>query len=88
VKREIHGGNTDATTKTAITKSVAETTIGAFLQFCKQYNLYFREINRELIETSNAPRKKARDKSDPDSYKVRKAKVGGYRDYFDADQIA
>jgi len=29
----------------------------------------------------------ARDKSNPDSYKVRKAKVGGYRDYFDEDQI-
>jgi hypothetical protein len=29
----------------------------------------------------------AKDKSNPDSYKVRKAKVGGYRDYFDEDQI-
>jgi alcohol sulfotransferase len=26
------------------------------------------------------------DKSDPDSYKVRRAKVGGYRDYFDDGQ--
>ena len=30
----------------------------------------------------------AKDKSNPDSYKVRKAKVGGYRDYFDDSQIA
>lgn len=29
----------------------------------------------------------ARDPDDPDSYKVRRAKVGGYRDYFDADQV-
>ena len=28
------------------------------------------------------------DASNPDSYKVRKAKVGGYRDYFDDEQIA
>lgn len=29
-----------------------------------------------------------RNADDPDSYKVRRAKVGGYRDYFDAAQIA
>jgi hypothetical protein len=27
------------------------------------------------------------DKDNPDSYKVRRAKVGGYRDYFDDDQV-
>jgi hypothetical protein len=27
------------------------------------------------------------DKSDPDSYKVRRAKVGGYRDYFNDDEV-
>jgi hypothetical protein len=27
-----------------------------------------------------------KDKNNPNSYKVRKAKVGGYRDYFDDDQ--
>lgn len=30
----------------------------------------------------------ARDPNDPDSYKVRRAKVGGYRDYFEPEQIA
>jgi len=30
----------------------------------------------------------AKDKNNPDSFKVRKAKVGGYRDYFDDAQIA
>lgn len=29
-----------------------------------------------------------KDKSNPDSFKVRRAKVGGYRDYFDEDQAA
>jgi hypothetical protein len=29
-----------------------------------------------------------RDRHNPDSYKVRRAKVGGYRDYFDDEQVA
>ena len=29
----------------------------------------------------------AKDASNPDSFKVRKAKVGGYRDYFDDAQV-
>jgi hypothetical protein len=29
-----------------------------------------------------------KDRSNPDSYKVRRAKVGGYRDYFDDDEVA
>jgi hypothetical protein len=33
-------------------------------------------------------RVKAKDSSNPDSFKVRRAKVGGYRDYFDDDQVA
>jgi hypothetical protein len=35
----------------------------------------------------NNNRLKARDIEDPDSYKVRRGKVGGYRDYFSAEQI-
>jgi len=30
----------------------------------------------------------AKDKNNPNSFKVRKAKVGGYRDYFDDDQVS
>lgn len=37
---------------------------------------------------ASGSRMKAKDPSNPNSYKVRKAKVGGYRDYFDDDQIA
>jgi hypothetical protein len=33
-------------------------------------------------------RMKPRDRDNPDSYKVRRAKVGGYRDYFDDEQAA
>jgi len=29
-----------------------------------------------------------RDRDNPDSYKVRRAKVGGYRDYFTDDEVA
>ncbi len=29
----------------------------------------------------------AKDRNNPNSYKVRKAKVGGYRDYFDDAQV-
>lgn len=33
-------------------------------------------------------RLKAADPDNPDSYKVRRAKVGGYRDYFDDAELA
>jgi hypothetical protein len=33
-------------------------------------------------------RLKAKDSGNPDSFKVRRAKVGGYRDYFDDEQVA
>tara|TARA_B100001540_G_scaffold211565_1_gene186490 strand:- start:3095 stop:4039 length:945 start_codon:yes stop_codon:yes gene_type:complete len=33
-------------------------------------------------------RMKPRDKDNPDSYKVRRAKVGGYRDYFSDEEVA
>jgi hypothetical protein len=36
----------------------------------------------------NNERLKARDPEDPDSFKVRRGKVGGYRDYFAAEQLA
>ena len=35
-----------------------------------------------------AGRMRARDKDNPDSYKVRRAKVGGYRDYFSDTEVA
>ena len=35
-----------------------------------------------------AGRMRARDRDNPDSYKVRRAKVGGYRDYFSDEEVA
>ncbi len=42
----------------------------------------------ELKNTFNTPRLHAANPSDPNSFKVRRAKLNGYRDYFDAEQIA
>ena len=39
----------------------------------------FRFSGRQMVPT---------DRNNPDSFKVRRAKVGGYRDYFDAPQAA
>ena len=49
--------------------------------------------NMKKLETKSTSwvgggRLKPRDKNNPDSYKVRRAKVGGYRDYFDDEQLA
>lgn len=43
---------------------------------------------REAAEQSGSDRLRAADRDNPDSYKTRRAKVGGYVDYFDDDQIA
>jgi alcohol sulfotransferase len=48
--------------------------------------------NMKKMESSDtfrfAGRMQARDKDNPDSYKVRRAKVGGYRDYFSDEEVA
>ncbi|MEQ8860258.1 MAG: sulfotransferase domain-containing protein [Pseudomonadales bacterium] len=43
---------------------------------------------REAQAQSGSDRLRAADPGNPDSYKTRRAKVGGYRDYFDDEQIA
>jgi hypothetical protein len=43
--------------------------------------------SKERENYFNNSRLQARDVEDPDSFKVRRGKVGGYRDYFSADQI-
>jgi hypothetical protein len=47
-----------------------------------------RELERRRFFRGAGIRMKAKDRSNPDSYKVRRAKVGGYRDYFDDDHLA
>jgi hypothetical protein len=47
-----------------------------------------REMETRNFFWASGSRLAPRDKDNPDSYKVRRAKVGGYRDYFDDDQLA
>jgi hypothetical protein len=47
-----------------------------------------RKMESQNYFWRSGSRVQARDTSDPNTYKVRKAKVGGYRDYFDDEQIA
>ncbi|RIL07679.1 MAG: sulfotransferase [Proteobacteria bacterium] len=47
-----------------------------------------RKLESEKKFWLSGSRMKAKDESNPDSFKVRRAKVGGYRDYFDDEQIA
>jgi hypothetical protein len=47
-----------------------------------------RKMEAQNYFWRSGSRVQARDTSDPNTYKVRKAKVGGYRDYFDDEQIA
>ncbi len=47
-----------------------------------------RKKEQENYFWRSGSRVKAKDVNDPNTFKVRKAKVGGYRDYFDDDQVA
>jgi hypothetical protein len=47
-----------------------------------------RKMESENYFWRSGSRVQAKDVDNPDSYKTRKAKVGGYRDYFDDDQVA
>jgi len=46
-----------------------------------------REMEARRAFKSSGKRMAPGDERDPDSYKVRRAKVGGYRDYFDDDEV-
>ena len=47
-----------------------------------------RKKEQENYFWRSGSRVQAKDVNDPNTFKVRKAKVGGYRDYFDDEQIA
>ena len=47
-----------------------------------------RQMERDKFFRASGARVRPGDESNPQSFKVRKAKVGGYRDYFDAGQCA
>jgi hypothetical protein len=61
-------------------------------EFIEEAVEYASVANMRKLESSNrfafaGGRLKPGDKNNPDSYKVRRAKVGGYRDYFDEEEI-
>jgi hypothetical protein len=47
-----------------------------------------RRLESRRVFWLSGGRMTARDSANPDSFKVRRAKVGGYRDYFDDDEVA
>jgi hypothetical protein len=47
-----------------------------------------RKLEERRAFWMSGSRMQPRDRSNPDSYKVRRAVVGGYRDYFDDSQVA
>jgi len=55
-------------------------------EFASVENL--RKKERDNYFWRSGSRVQAKDVNDPNTFKVRKAKVGGYRDYFDDDQVA
>ena len=56
------------------------------VEFSSVENL--RKLEKENYFWRSGSRVKAKDTSNPHSFKVRRAKVGGYRDYFDDGQVA
>lgn len=56
------------------------------VEFSSVENL--RKMEKENYFWRSGSRVKAKDPSNPHSFKVRRAKVGGYRDYFDDEQVA
>lgn len=58
--------------------------IAAAVDFASVENMRNMELKRTFWLSGS--RMIAKDRNNPDSFKVRKAKVGGYRDYFDDEQ--
>ena len=47
-----------------------------------------KKLETKKVFWTSGARVRPGDKKNPDSFKVRRAKVGGYRDYFDDQQVA
>jgi len=65
--------------------SVNEEAIDAAVASASVENM--RAMEQRRVFWFSGDRMTPRDASNPDSYKVRRAKVGGYRDYFDDEQL-
>jgi hypothetical protein len=63
-----------------------ENALRAAVEYASVENM--RKLEEKQTFWLAGSRMKAKDKSNPDSFKVRRAKVGGYRDYFDEAQVA
>jgi len=57
------------------------------VQEAVDFTSFERLREAEMKNTFNTPRLHAANPDDPNSFKVRRAKLNGYRDYFDAGQI-
>ncbi|MEK0083526.1 sulfotransferase domain-containing protein [Benzoatithermus flavus] len=68
---------------------MGQTPTDAELQDCVQFASVenMRKLEEKRVFWLAGSRMKPGDRSNPDSFKVRRAKVGGYRDYFDEAQI-
>jgi len=62
-----------------------EAAFRAAVEFASVENM--RSLEERRVFWLAGRRMTPRDRSNPDSYKVRRAKVGGYRDYFDDQQV-
>ena len=64
-------------------KDVQENTIKKAVEFASFENMR----NMEITNTSPKSKLKPGDKNDPESYKTRRGKVGGYTDYLSSEEI-
>ena len=56
------------------------------VEFASYENM--KKLETKKVFWASGARVKPGDRKNPDSFKVRRAKVGGYRDYFDDQQVA
>ena len=63
-----------------------DTAVKSAVEYASVENM--RKLETKRTFWLSGSRMKAKDQSNPDSFKVRRAKVGGYRDYFSDDEAA
>ena len=63
-----------------------EEQIAQAVEFSSLKNM--KKLEEKSVFRGSGVRVKAGDPNNPDSFKVRRGKVGGYRDYFEAEQLA
>jgi len=83
---DLHANPTEALGRVAETLGLAVSK--AQIKEAVSYARYDNMKQMEAKQTLSGGRIKPVSKDDPNTYKVRKAKVGGYRDYFNPEQIA